>query len=190
MSKLILTAWDHHGAYAKDGKIDMELVKRRLGMAADAGITTLFTLPDLNGVLPFDPYLDVALELGLKVHVWIIPFRSQALHNKLMKRLTDAEHWEGCEESFYPCVNDVSVRERILPDVEEIIRKQGSRIDGIHLDYIRDDNARSAVSCPCQCPACRALRLKYFGARNPPPSTRNMRGKMVLSPIWCGSTVL
>ncbi len=163
MSKLILTAWDHHSRYAKDGKIDLELVRRRLGMAADAGITTLFTLPDRAGVLPFDPYLDVALELGLKVHVWIIPFASRELHDKLIKRLTDAEHWDGCKESFYPCVNDVSVREKILPEVEELIRKQGSRIDGIHLDYIRDDNAVGSVTCPCQCPACRALHLKYFG---------------------------
>ncbi|MBQ9369160.1 MAG: hypothetical protein IJT83_15360, partial [Victivallales bacterium] len=104
MSKLILSAWDHYSRYAKDGKIDMELMRRRLGMAADAGITTLFTLPDRAGVLPFDPYLDVALELGLKVHVWIIPFDSPQLHDKLKKRLMDAEHWDGCKESFYPCV--------------------------------------------------------------------------------------
>ena len=163
MSGLKLTAWDHHGRYAKDGKIDLELVRRRLGMALDAGITTVYTLPDLTKALPLDPYLDVAQELGMKVHIWIIPFRTPELREKLMKRLTDAVHWDGCKESFYPCLNDRSVRERILPEVEALILKQGNRIDGIHLDYIRDDNAVGSVACPCQCAACRALRLKYFG---------------------------
>ena len=164
---LDLCAWEHFDHYWKDGRLDEETMRSRLGKAADAGIRTLYLLPYKHGSVPqpreFRTFLETCRDLGMGCHVWIIPFESEELERKLEKRLTDAEHWETCEERFYPCLNDEKVRDASLPATERFLAEYKGLFTGIHLDYIRDDNAVGSLICPCECQACRSLRLRYFG---------------------------
>lgn len=154
-----LISWDRAG-YAKDNN-KLQLAMER---AAELGISQLLVhLKSFD--FPFKEYLEAADKVGIKVHTWIKPTFSA---KDIVKRTLSAENLQRQKEQFNTdfaraCLNNPSNLEQGLQGINTLIKKFGDRIAGIHLDYVRNDNAVFIKDYPCECNVCKNYRKKWLG---------------------------
>lgn len=167
------SAWDHISNYYRANEPDN--INERLRFASEINISEIF-LFTIGHIDRCDEYLKIAADNGISVHLIVIPFASDILKKKLLARLKTPENWASEELRFEPCVNSSRVRNEGLESMKYVINKYHERIAGIHLDYIRDDNALACLNTPCECLTCCDMRELYFGKKLLSKQERNLPG--------------
>lgn len=152
-------AWDH--AKFIDSVNDTEKAMR---MAAETGIAGLI-IHVKNFDFPLKTYCKAAKEKNVKVHAWVSPAFSV---ENVIKRTIPPERQAAMQKEFNfvllgPCLNHPSNQEKGLKNISTLINTHAGLIAGLHLDYIRSDNAQLLRKYPCECDACRAYRKRYLG---------------------------
>ncbi|MHC4872071.1 MAG: glycoside hydrolase family 10 protein [Planctomycetota bacterium] len=154
-----LLSWDR-ASYAEN---ETEL-KQAMERAASFGITRL--LPHVKSFdFPLKKYCEAAREVGIKVSPWVKPtFSAQ----NLVKRTLSPENRERQLKQFgfellRACMNNEQNREQGLSGINKLIEDHTGLIEGIHLDYVRNDNALLLKDYPCECETCKESRKKWLG---------------------------
>ncbi len=158
--------WDH-ARFVQDKANPYPELKAMLKTFAENGISHIHAyLPSIGNL---KPYCDAAENAGITVDAWIHP--AAELSNPPMRKISDAqmdemERTQGLRLSA-PCPNHPEFKKQMLEAIGARLEEYGSRINGIHLDFIRSINSLLGWQFPCGCEACRALRMKYFGFEMP-----------------------
>ena len=161
-----LKIWDHCRYVTNKGKPYDEMA-RHLETMGKAGITsTIIYMPE---VISLDDYCRAAKEAGLTVEARIFP--AWGVKDPVLRTLPPAE-WEEREKRFGiklagTCGNHPRNREGFLAAAEALAEEYAGRIEALHLDFIRNDNALLLADYPCRCDACQALYRRYFGCAVP-----------------------
>lgn len=61
------------------------------------------------------------------------------------------------------CLSNQTTLDRSLTAIKRFVAANQGAIDGLHLDYVRNDNALFLMHFPCQCEACREERRPWLG---------------------------
>ncbi len=161
-----LKIWDHC-RYVTNREKPYDEMARHLETMGKAGISAaIIYMPE---VISLDDYCRAAKEAGLAVEARIFP--AWGVKDPVLRTLPPAE-WEEMEKRFGiklagTCGNHPRNREGFLAAAEKLAAEYSDRIEAIHLDFIRNDNALLLADYPCQCDACQALYRRYFGCAVP-----------------------
>ena len=161
-----LKIWDHC-RYVTNRERPYDEMARHLETMGKAGISaTIIYMPE---VISLDDYCHAAKEAGLTVEARIFP--AWGVKDPVLRTLPPAE-WEEMEKRFGirlagTCGNHPRNREGFLAAAEALAAEYADRIEALHLDFIRNDNALLLTDYPCRCDACRALYRRYFGCAVP-----------------------
>jgi uncharacterized lipoprotein YddW (UPF0748 family) len=114
---------------------------------------------------PLKEYCLAAQKAGLEVHPWVKP--AFAVKGFVKRTLSPERRKAQIEQYGFElvraCMNNQSTREKGLANIKELIDNFGEYISGIHLDYVRNDNALFLKDYPCECDACKGIRKKWLG---------------------------
>lgn len=161
-----LKIWDHC-RYVQDKLHPYDEMARSLDTMAKAGISaTIIYMPE---VISFDDYCRAAQAAGMAVEARIFPAWDN--DRAVMRTLPEADLQE-MEKRFGirlagTCGNDPDTRAGFLAAAERLATEYAGRIEAIHLDFIRNDNALLLMDYPCQCAACQALYRRFLGCAVP-----------------------
>ena len=161
-----LKIWDHC-RYVTNRERPYDEMARHLETMAKAGISsTIIYMPE---VISLDDYCRAAKEAGLAVEARIFP--AWGVKDPVLRTLPP-EEWEEMEKRFGirlagTCGNHPRNRAGFLAAAEALAAEYSNRIEALHLDFIRNDNALLLADYPCQCDACQALYRRYFGCAVP-----------------------
>lgn len=113
----------------------------------------------------FDAIFEVCSSEDLELHPWIKPGFGAA---DSTKRKLSSEDLAGQEARFgtsilRDCLNNRETLEKGIENVSKLLERYRGVIKGLHLDYVRNDNALFLKNYPCQCAACREGRMKWLG---------------------------
>lgn len=153
-------AW-HHAASIVDSPAELE---KAMAMAEDIGMTDL--IPHVQDfAFPLKNYSHAARAKGVKVHAWVSP--AFCVEDKIRRTLPEASVRAMQDEFNFvllgACMNHPHNRENGLKNIAKFLQENEGFLDGLHLDYIRSDNAQLLRRYPCECEACRAYRKRYLG---------------------------
>lgn len=154
--------WDHC-RYVQNRTAPYDEMARHLEACANAGITTVnIYLPE---VISLADYCRAATQSDLKVEARIFPAWNNP--SAVLRTLPEAQ-WLDMEKRFgirlgQTCLNHPDNRRIFLKNISELLAEYSSQLVGIHLDFIRNDNAVLLMPYPCQCAGCRQERHHYFG---------------------------
>lgn len=152
-------AWDR-GSHLNEGT-DAE---KEMARAAQMGISRM--MPHLKGMdYPLEEYCRAARKNGLEVHPWIKPTfgATDIVTRALSGEKRQAQKARYGFDFARACLNHPSNQEQGIAGIKKLIEKSGGMVAGIHLDYIRNDNALFLKDYPCECDACRESRRKWLG---------------------------
>jgi len=158
--------WDHC-RYVEDKLRPYDEMARHLDTMAKAGIcATIIYMPE---VISLDDYCRAARQAGIAVEARIFP--AWNVDNPVMRTLPEADFQE-MEKRFGirlagSCGNHPGNRAKFLAAAERLAAEYAGRIEAIHLDFIRNDNALLLMDYPCQCDACQALYRRFFNCAVP-----------------------
>ena len=161
-----LKIWDHC-RYVTNRERPYDEMARHLETMGKAGISsTIIYMPE---VISLDDYCRAAKEAGLAVEARIFP--AWGVKDPVLRTLPP-EEWEEMEKRFGirlagTCGNHPRNRAGFLAAAEALAAEYAGRIEALHLDFIRNDNALLLTDYPCQCDACQALYRRYFGCAVP-----------------------
>ena len=152
-------AWDH--ATFAGSQDETEKAMRK---ASEIGIAGLIPYVR-NFDFPLKAYCKAAKEKNVKVHAWVSP---TFCVKDVIKRTIPPERVAAMKKEFNfvlleACLNHPFNREQGLKNIAKLIKTHAGLIDGLHLDYIRNDNAQLLRKYPCECEACSAYRKRYLG---------------------------
>ncbi len=154
--------WDHC-RYVREKTAPYPEMLQHLQVWAKAGIdTSIIYLPE---VISLTEYCRAAAEAGIKVEARIFP----AWQNPTPVPYTlPEEKWREMERKQGIklqgiCLNHPDNQNTFLKTVENLCQKFSGQISAVSLDFIRHINAVLGLDYPCECPACRSLRKRYFG---------------------------
>ncbi len=163
-----LKIWDHC-RYVENREKPYDEMARHLGIMAEAGISaSIIYMPE---VISLDDYCRAAKQAGIAVEARISP--AWGVKDPVRRTLPEKDLLE-MEERFGIrlagiCGNHPRNRAEFLAAAEALADRFAGRIEAIHLDFIRNDNALLLMDYPCQCDACRALYQRYFNCAVPTP---------------------
>jgi uncharacterized lipoprotein YddW (UPF0748 family) len=152
-------SWDR-AEHLKNGKKPQKEMER----AARLGISLL--MPHLRNIdFPLEKYCAAAKENGIEVHPWVKPTFgvSEIAVRKLSPEKKAEQKAQYGTELARACLNHPANIEQGIEGIKKLIEEFGDTIKGIHLDYIRNDNALLIKDYPCECEACRKSRRKWLG---------------------------
>lgn len=161
--------WDHC-RYVTRREAPYDEMARHLESCRRAGITSAnIYLPE---VISLPDYCRAAAAAGMKVEARITPTWN---HPEAVKRTLPEEAWREMEARFGirlagPCLNHPENRRAFAANAAALLAEYAPQLAGLHLDFIRNDNAVLLLPYPCRCDGCRAERQRYFGAEAPPPA--------------------
>ena len=165
-----LKIWDHC-RYVKDRQKPYDEMARHLETMAGAGISaSVIYMPE---VISLDDYCRAAEQAGMAVEARISPawgVKDPVRRTLPEKDLQEMEKRFGIRLSGI-CGNHPHNRTAFLASAEALAERFADRIQAIHLDFIRNDNALLMMDYPCQCDVCQALYRRYFNCAVP---TREM----------------
>ncbi len=154
--------WDHC-RYVLNRTAPYDEMARHLEACARAGITTAnIYLPE---VISLPDYCRAAANAGLKVEARIFPAWNNP--SPVLRTLPESQ-WLDMEKRFgirlgKTCLNHPDNRRIFLKNIAELLDEYAQQLAGVHLDFIRNDNAVLLMPYPCQCEGCRQERHHYFG---------------------------
>lgn len=122
-------------------------------------------LPHLKQPVSLGEFCDTAARHGVKVHPWIKP--AFGVKNPICRTLSESDR-EAQKQQFgfellRACLNNRSNLDQGIENLKSFIDNNQGKLAGIHLDYVRNDNALLLKDYPCQCDACQQSRLKWLG---------------------------
>ena len=111
------------------------------------------------------PLFNAAEAQGIELHPWIKPVFS--VTNSIKRKLTEKE-LAGQKKRFgtpilRDCLNNRYNLEKGLENISDFLNLYRGKIKGLHLDYVRNDNALFLKNYPCRCEACQEQRTKWLG---------------------------
>lgn len=111
------------------------------------------------------PIFDAATREGVEIHPWIKP--GFAVRDPIKRQLSatalSRQRNRFGTAILRDCLNARRNREEGLNNLAALIRLYKGKIKGIHLDYVRNDNALFLRDYPCACEACQEEREKWLG---------------------------
>ena len=114
---------------------------------------------------PLGEYCRAANKAGLEVHPWVKP--AFAVKNFVKRTLSPERRKAQIEQYGFElaraCLNNQSTMEEGISNIKIVIDRFGEHIKGIHLDYVRNDNALFLKDYPCECDMCKSIRKKWLG---------------------------
>jgi hypothetical protein len=120
-------------------------------------------------VLNLDENLDAIFEAcsneDLELHPWIKPGFGvcDSIKRKLsMEDLAEQEARFGTS-ILRDCLNNSETLDKGVRNISKFLERYRGAIKGLHLDYVRNDNALFLKNYPCQCEACQKGRMKWLG---------------------------
>jgi hypothetical protein len=131
---------------------------------ADIGLKSLLILTkDCDG--PPAEALDAAQDEGLEIHLWVKPTVGvkYPVVRTVPEDLAEEQYAQTGIKGFRACMNDSDNVEQGLGNIKTLIANVGDQIAGIHMDYMRNDNALLLRKWPCQCVACQEDRMRWLG---------------------------
>ena len=151
--------WDRGGHIKQN--IDADYTMER---AAKLGISQMMVHLKKKDY-PLKEYCMAAKKAGLEVHPWVKP--AFAVKDFVKRTLSPERRKAQIEQYGFEinraCMNNHSTREEGLANIKELIENFGEYISGIHLDYVRNDNALFLKDYPCECDTCKGIRKKWLG---------------------------
>ena len=171
MTKFRIGIWDHC-RYVTNRRAPYDEMARHLERMRQWGVTlTNIYLPE---VISLDDYCRAAANCGMELEARITP---EWASSAVVKRQLPEEEWQRMESTLGirlsgPCGNREDNRELFLAGAERIACEYGSRINSLHLDFIRNDNALTLMDFPCQCDVCKGLYKRFFGTEVLTPEMR------------------
>ncbi len=154
--------WDHC-RYVQEKTNPYPEMLRHLQACAKAGIdSSIIYLPE---VISLNEYCRAAAEAEIKVEARIFPAWQNP--NPALRTLPE-EKWREMQKKHGIklqglCLNHPDNHASFLKAVENLCQEFSGQLSAISLDFIRNDNAILLLDYPCECPACRELRKRYFG---------------------------
>ncbi|MBR4662753.1 MAG: hypothetical protein IKO93_02655 [Lentisphaeria bacterium] len=165
-----LKIWDHC-RYVKNRGKPYDEMARHLETMAGAGMSAcVIYMPE---VISLDDYCRAAEQTGMAVEARISPawgVKDPVRRTLPEKDLQEMEKRFGIRLSGI-CGSHPHNRTAFLASAGALAERFAGRIQAIHLDFIRNDNALLMMDYPCQCDACQALYRRYFNCTVP---TREM----------------
>ena len=161
-----LKIWDHC-RYVKNRENPYDEMARHLETMAQAGVSaSIIYMPE---VISLDDYCRAARQAGIAVEARIFP--AWGVESPVLRTLPEKD-WAEMEKRFGirlagTCGNHPHNRMGFLSAAEALAARFADRIQAIHLDFIRNDNALLLMDYPCQCDACKALYRRYFNCSVP-----------------------
>lgn len=154
--------WDH-ARYVTNTSSPYEEMVREMARKKAIGIETIIIY--MHEVISLDDYCRAAAENDITVQCWITP---ESWIDNPIKRVLPEEKWEEMETRYgiqlkKPCLNHPDNRKSMINNAKKLMDEFGNRIEAIHLDGIRSENAILSFQFPCECEACRALRKRFLG---------------------------
>ena len=162
MKKFRIGIWDHC-RYATNRQAPYDEMARHLERMAACGVTlTNIYLPE---VISLDDYCRAAANCGMELEARITPAWAS---EKVVTRTLPESEWQRMEKDLGirlsgPCGNREDNREFFLAAAEKLAAEYGSRLNALHLDFIRNDTALTLLDFPCQCQVCKDLYKRFFG---------------------------
>ncbi len=158
--------WDHC-RYVTDRRHPYDEMARHLELMRRAGVTLAdIYLPE---VISLDDYCRAAQACGMKIEARITPAWAAP---DVVNRTLPESAWCEMEKRFGirlagPCGNRPDNREKFVNGARRLLEEFAGRLNALHLDFIRNDNALLLNDYPCQCEICRQLYQRYFGCAVP-----------------------
>ena len=157
-----LMCWDH-ARYVTNTSSPYEEMVREMGRKKAIGIETVIIY--MHEVINLDDYCRAATANDITVQCWITP---KIWIDNPVKRVLPESKWQEMEKSCgirlcAPCLNHPHNRESMVNKARELVEAYSGRIEALHLDAIRFENALLSLNFPCECEACRALRNRFLG---------------------------
>ena len=156
--------WDHC-RYVTCRQKPYDEMARHLERMHRAGVALAdIYLPE---VISLDDYCRAAENSGMAVEARV----TAAWGNpQAVRRTLPESEWQRMEKTLGirlagPCGNHPDNREAFCRAVRELAQQYEGRLESIHLDFIRNDNALTLMEFPCRCEACQALYERYFGTK-------------------------
>jgi len=151
--------WDH--ARFVESRDETEKAMRKVAEIGIAGLIVSVR----DATFPLKAYCKAAKEKKIKVHAWVSP---AFCVEQVVNRTIPAKRVAAMKKEFgfvllRTCLNHPYNRENGLKNIARLVKTHEGLIDGLHLDYIRNDNAQLLRRYPCECEACRAYRKRYLG---------------------------
>ena len=157
-----LMCWDH-ARYVKNTSRPYDEMAREMARKKAIGIETVIVY--MAEVINLDVYCKAAAENGIAVQAWITP--KIWISNPVTRFLPEAK-WLEMEKRHgirlsSPCPNHPHNRQSMIANTMKLAEEYAGRVEAIHLDAIRTENALLTRDFPCECEACRALRKRFLG---------------------------
>jgi hypothetical protein len=139
-------------------------VRELVDKLSGAGVRALL-LQTAHCEAPPGALLDASAEAGVDIHLWVKPVVGvrDAIRRTLPPETAQAQIDETGVALFRACMNHPHNTSAGVANIQKLIDITGSRIAGIHLDYMRNDNALLLRGWPCQCEACQDGRTRWLG---------------------------
>ncbi len=153
-----LLAWVRTAAF-KDFLNDPEQQAARAEAAGIRGVLPEVHDPDLR----LDAVGAALHRRGIELHPWIRP--TFGVKDPVCRVLSDleAQRRKFGTPLARACLSNTATLDRALAAMERFAEANRDALDGLHLDYVRNDNALFLMHFPCQCPACQAERRTWLG---------------------------